>query len=129
MELLSRFLSPAEQRAVVQGLADGSVDVVIGTHRLLAQDVQFKMLGLLVVDEEQRFGVTHKEAVKRMAEGVDVLDAHGQPDPAHLGDGADGDQGPLHGQHAAGRPPAHPHLRGGAGSLCGQRGAAAGTPA
>ena len=84
VELLSRFLSPAEQRAVVQGLADGSVDVVIGTHRLLAQDVQFKMLGLLVVDEEQRFGVTHKEAVKRMAEGVDVLTLTASPIPRTL---------------------------------------------
>ncbi len=84
VELLSRFLSPAQQRAVVQGLADGSVDVVIGTHRLLAQDVQFKELGLLVVDEEQRFGVTHKEAVKRMAEGVDVMTLTASPIPRTL---------------------------------------------
>ena len=84
VELLSRFLSPAEQRAVVQGLADGSVDLVVGTHRLLAQDVQFKMLGLLVVDEEQRFGVTHKETVKRMAEGVDVLTLTASPIPRTL---------------------------------------------
>ncbi len=84
VEMLSRFLSPAQQRAVVQGLADGSVDVVIGTHRLLAHDVQFKQLGLLVVDEEQRFGVTHKEAVKRMAEGVDVLTLTASPIPRTL---------------------------------------------
>ena len=84
VELLSRFLSPAQQREVVQGLADGSVDVVIGTHRLLAQDVQFKQLGLLVVDEEQRFGVTHKEAVKRIAEGVDVLTLTASPIPRTL---------------------------------------------
>jgi transcription-repair coupling factor (superfamily II helicase) len=84
VELLSRFLSPAQQRAVVQGLADGSIDVVIGTHRLLAQDVQFKELGLLVVDEEQRFGVTHKEAVKRMAEGVDVMTLTASPIPRTL---------------------------------------------
>ena len=84
VELLSRFLSPAEQRKVVQGLADGSVDVVVGTHRLLAQDVQFKDLGLLVVDEEQRFGVTHKEAVKRLAEGVDVLTLTASPIPRTL---------------------------------------------
>jgi transcription-repair coupling factor (superfamily II helicase) len=84
IELLSRFLSPAQQREVVQGLADGSVDVVIGTHRLLAQDVRFKNLGLLVVDEEQRFGVTHKEAVKRMAEGVDVLTLTASPIPRTL---------------------------------------------
>jgi transcription-repair coupling factor (superfamily II helicase) len=84
VELLSRFLSPAQQRAVVQGMADGSVDLVIGTHRLLAQDVQFKQLGLLVVDEEQRFGVTHKEAVKRIAEGVDVLTLTASPIPRTL---------------------------------------------
>jgi transcription-repair coupling factor (superfamily II helicase) len=84
VELLSRFLSPAQQKAVVRGLGDGSVDVVIGTHRLLAQDVQFKELGLLVVDEEQRFGVTHKEAVKRMAEGVDVLTLTASPIPRTL---------------------------------------------
>ena len=84
VELLSRFLSPAQQRTVVQGLADGSVDVVVGTHRLLAQDVQFKELGILVVDEEQRFGVTHKEAVKRMAEGVDVLTLTASPIPRTL---------------------------------------------
>src|SRR3984957_8463833 len=84
VELLSRFLSPAQQRQVVHGLADGSVDVVVGTHRLLGQDVQFKDLGLLVVDEEQRFGVTHKEAVKRMAEGVDVLTLTASPIPRTL---------------------------------------------
>ena len=84
VELLSRFLSPAQQREVVQGLAEGTVDVVIGTHRLLAQDVQFKNLGLLVVDEEQRFGVSHKEAVKRIAEGVDVLTLTASPIPRTL---------------------------------------------
>ena len=84
VELLSRFLSPAQQKKVIEGLADGSVDVVIGTHRLLGQDVVFKQLGLLVVDEEQRFGVTHKEAVKRMAEGVDVLTLTASPIPRTL---------------------------------------------
>ncbi len=84
VKLLSRFLSPAQQREVVAGLADGSVDVVIGTHRLLAQDVRFKRLGLLVVDEEQRFGVSHKEAVKRITEGVDVLTLTASPIPRTL---------------------------------------------
>src|SRR5271166_2219961 len=84
VELLSRFLSPAQQRAVVPGLADGSVDVVIGTHRLLGADIAFKALGLLVIDEEQRFGVTHKEAVKRMAEGMDVLTLTASPIPRTL---------------------------------------------
>ncbi len=84
VELLSRFLSPAQQKKVVEGLADGSIDVVIGTHRLLGQDVVFKRLGILVVDEEQRFGVTHKEAVKRLAEGVDVLTLTASPIPRTL---------------------------------------------
>jgi len=84
VELLSRFLSPAQQRKVIEGLADGSVDVVIGTHRLLGTDVVFKRLGLLVVDEEQRFGVSHKEAVKRLTEGVDVLTLTASPIPRTL---------------------------------------------
>jgi transcription-repair coupling factor (superfamily II helicase) len=84
VELLSRFLSSAQQRKVIAGLADGSVDVVIGTHRVLGQDVAFKDLGLLVVDEEQRFGVTHKEAVKRLTEGVDVLTLTASPIPRTL---------------------------------------------
>ncbi|HXQ19978.1 MAG TPA: transcription-repair coupling factor [Acidimicrobiales bacterium] len=84
VELLSRFLSAASARTVVEGLADGSVDVVIGTHRLLATDIAFKALGLLVVDEEQRFGVSHKEAVKRMAAGVDVLTLTASPIPRTL---------------------------------------------
>ncbi len=84
VEMLSRFLSPAQAKKVVDAIADGSVDVVVGTHRLLAQDVRFKALGLLVVDEEQRFGVTHKEAVKRIAEGVDVLTLTASPIPRTL---------------------------------------------
>ncbi len=84
VELMSRFLSNAQARKVVDGLADGSVDVVVGTHRLLAQDIAFKDLGLLVVDEEQRFGVTHKEAVKRLTAGVDVLTLTASPIPRTL---------------------------------------------
>jgi transcription-repair coupling factor (superfamily II helicase) len=84
VELMSRFLSNAQARKVVDGLADGSVDVVVGTHRLLAQDIAFRDLGLLVVDEEQRFGVTHKEAVKRLTAGVDVLTLTASPIPRTL---------------------------------------------
>jgi len=84
VEMLSRFLTPAQARAVVAGLASGQVDVVIGTHRLLAGDVAFKDLGLLVVDEEQRFGVTHKEGIKHMAQGVDVLTLTASPIPRTL---------------------------------------------
>ncbi|HXJ66440.1 MAG TPA: DEAD/DEAH box helicase, partial [Actinomycetota bacterium] len=79
--MLSRFLSVAEQKEVVRGLTAGSIDVVIGTHRLLNSDVQFKDLGLLVVDEEQRFGVAHKERIKQMRAHVDVLTMTATPIP------------------------------------------------
>ncbi|HEX2024451.1 MAG TPA: transcription-repair coupling factor [Acidimicrobiales bacterium] len=84
VEVLSRFLTPAQAKRVVDGLADGSVDVVIGTHRLLSADVRFRDLGLLVVDEEQRFGVTHKEAIKRLRTNVDVLTLTATPIPRTL---------------------------------------------
>jgi len=84
VEMLSRFLTAAEARTVVDGLADGSVDLVIGTHRVLAADVRFKKLGLLVIDEEQRFGVSHKEAIKQITAGVDVLTLTASPIPRTL---------------------------------------------
>ena len=83
-EVLSRFLSNAEAKVVVEGLADGSVDVVIGTHRLLSGDLRFKDLGLLVVDEEQRFGVRHKESIKQLRADVDVLTLTATPIPRTL---------------------------------------------
>jgi transcription-repair coupling factor (superfamily II helicase) len=84
VEMLSRFLTPAQSKQVVDGMADGSVDIVIGTHRLLSGDITFKDLGLLVVDEEQRFGVTHKEAIKRLRTDVDVLTLTATPIPRTL---------------------------------------------
>jgi transcription-repair coupling factor (superfamily II helicase) len=84
VELLSRFRSPAEQKAVIAGLQAGAVDVVIGTHRLLSKDVAFKNLGLLVVDEEHRFGVAHKERIKALRTGVDVLAMTATPIPRTL---------------------------------------------
>ncbi|MGL5816915.1 MAG: DEAD/DEAH box helicase, partial [Phycicoccus sp.] len=81
---LSRFQTDAEARAVLAGLADGSVDVVIGTHRLLGKDVRFKELGLVVVDEEQRFGVEHKEQLKALRTSVDVLAMSATPIPRTL---------------------------------------------
>jgi transcription-repair coupling factor (superfamily II helicase) len=84
VEMLSRFLTPAQAKAVTDGMADGSVDVVIGTHRLLSQDIRFKNLGLLVVDEEQRFGVSHKEAIKKLRTDVDVLTLTATPIPRTL---------------------------------------------
>jgi transcription-repair coupling factor (superfamily II helicase) len=84
VEMLSRFLTPTQARQVVDGLADGSVDVVIATHRLLSGDLRFKDLGLLVVDEEQRFGVSHKEAIKKLRTDVDVLTLTATPIPRTL---------------------------------------------
>ena len=84
VEVLSRFLTAAQARAVVRGVAEGVVDVVIGTHRLLGSDVAFKDLGLLVVDEEQRFGVSHKEALKHLKASVDVLTLTATPIPRTL---------------------------------------------
>jgi transcription-repair coupling factor (superfamily II helicase) len=82
--MLSRFLSPAQQKEVVADVAAGRVDVVIGTHRLLGADVSFRDLGLLVVDEEQRFGVAHKERLKRFRAHVDVLTMTATPIPRTL---------------------------------------------
>lgn len=84
VELLSRFRSDAQQNAVLEGLQKGSVDVVIGTHRLLSKDVKYKDLGLLVIDEEQRFGVQHKEVIKQMKKNVDVLTLSATPIPRTL---------------------------------------------
>ena len=84
VELLSRFRPAAEQRQVLQGLAEGTVDIVIGTHRLLQADVRMHGLGLLVVDEEHRFGVGAKEALKRMRREVDVLTLTATPIPRTL---------------------------------------------
>ena len=84
VEVLSRFKTAAEQKQVLKQLKEGHIDVVVGTHRLLAKDVEFKDLGLLVVDEEQRFGVTHKEAIKRYKESVDVLTLTATPIPRTL---------------------------------------------
>jgi transcription-repair coupling factor (superfamily II helicase) len=84
VEVLSRFLTPGQARKVAQGLESGEVDIVIGTHRLLSGDVRFKRLGLLVVDEEQRFGVGHKEQIKQLRTGVDVLTLTATPIPRTL---------------------------------------------
>ena len=81
---LSRFQTDAEARATIERLADGSIDVVIGTHRLLSSDIRWKDLGLIVVDEEQRFGVEHKELLKRMRTDVDVLAMSATPIPRTL---------------------------------------------
>ena len=84
VEMLSRFRTPREQQEVLESLRSGGADVVIGTHRLLSKDVSFKDLGLLIVDEEQRFGVTHKERLKQMRHEVDVLTMTATPIPRTL---------------------------------------------
>ncbi len=84
VELLSRFRSTAEIKAALKDLQKGFVDIIIGTHRVLSQDVVFKDLGLLIVDEEQRFGVTHKEKIKKLKENVDVLTLTATPIPRTL---------------------------------------------
>jgi transcription-repair coupling factor (superfamily II helicase) len=84
VKALSRFQSDAEAKKVVAGLADGTVDLVIGTHRLLSNEIRFKDLGLVVVDEEQRFGVEHKEQLKKLRTAVDVLALSATPIPRTL---------------------------------------------
>lgn len=84
VEMLSRFQSPKEQKEILQGVATGTVDILIGTHRVLQKDVQFHELGLLVVDEEQRFGVAHKEKLKQFRKNLDVLTLTATPIPRTL---------------------------------------------
>ena len=84
VEVLSRFRTPARQREILEGAREGRVDVLIGTHRLLSRDVKFKDLGLLVVDEEQRFGVRHKERIKEIKRQVDVMTLSATPIPRTL---------------------------------------------
>ena len=84
VDVLSRFRTPREQRTALDGLTAGRVDVAVGTHRLLSQDVRFRDLGLLVIDEEHRFGVRHKERLKQMRRQVDVLTLTATPIPRTL---------------------------------------------
>lgn len=84
IDLLSRFRTPAQQKQTIAAVKSGEVDILIGTHRVLSKDIKFKDLGLLIVDEEQRFGVTHKEKIKQMKEDVDVLTLTATPIPRTL---------------------------------------------
>ena len=84
VELLCRLRTPAEQKKTIEGVRKGSVDIVIGTHRLLGKDISYKNLGLLIVDEEQRFGVTHKEKLKQIKNDIDVLTLTATPIPRTL---------------------------------------------
>lgn len=82
--LLSRFRSPQEQKTAIEAIRRGTIDLVVGTHRIISKDVLFKDLGLLIIDEEQRFGVKHKEALKKLKENVDVLTLSATPIPRTL---------------------------------------------
>lgn len=84
VEMLSRFRNETQQKKIVEDLSKGNVDLIIGTHRLLSKDVKFKDLGLLVIDEEHRFGVAHKEAIKQLKKNVDVLTLSATPIPRTL---------------------------------------------
>ena len=84
VDLLCRFRSPKEQKKTIEDLKKGAVDIVIGTHRVLSKDVEFKDLGLLIIDEEQRFGVKHKEQIKKMRNDIDVLTLSATPIPRTL---------------------------------------------
>lgn len=84
VDMLSRFRTPAQQKKTIESLQKGMVDVIIGTHRVLSKDVRFKNLGLLIIDEEQRFGVTHKEKIKQLKKNVDVLTLSATPIPRTL---------------------------------------------
>lgn len=84
VEMLSRFRTASQQKKITEGIENGTVDLVIGTHRILSKDVKFKDLGLLVIDEEQRFGVKHKEKIKQLKQNVDVLTLSATPIPRTL---------------------------------------------
>ena len=84
VDLMSRFRTPTDMKKTLEGLKKGYVDIVIGTHRILSKDVEFKSLGLLIIDEEQRFGVAHKEKIKQMKQNVDVLTLTATPIPRTL---------------------------------------------
>ncbi len=84
VDMLSRFKSPAQQKKVIENIRTGNVDVLIGTHRILSKDITFKDLGLLIIDEEQRFGVKHKESLKQLKKSIDVLTLTATPIPRTL---------------------------------------------
>lgn len=84
IDMISRFRTPTQQKGTIKAVKDGEVDILIGTHRILQKDIQFKDLGLLIVDEEQRFGVSHKEKIKKLKKNVDVLTLSATPIPRTL---------------------------------------------
>ena len=111
IDMISRFRSKAEQKATLEDLAAGKVEIVVGTHRLLSKDVQFRDLGLLVVDEEQRFGVAHKEKIKQLRKRVDVLTMTATPIPRTLEHVARRHPRHVNHRNAAEGPPGDPDQR------------------
>ena len=109
VEVLSRFRTSGQQKQILGELKSGKVDILIGTHRMLSKDVDFRDLGLLVVDEEQRFGVRHKEKIKQLKRQVDVLTLTATPIPRHPAYVHDGLARHVGDQHAPPGPVAHPH--------------------
>ena len=108
---MSRFQTTKEINETIKGLEDGSVDVVIGTHKLLNPKIKFKDLGLVIIDEEQRFGVEHKETLKALRTNVDVLSLSATPIPRTLEMACHRHPRNVHAGHAAGGSPAGAHLR------------------
>ncbi len=108
---LSRFRSAKEQAASLEALAKGEIDIVIGTHKLIQARVKFKNLGLVIVDEEHRFGVRHKERLKALRAEVDVLTLTATPIPRTLGDVARGSARLLGDRHRAAEAPGHQDVR------------------
>lgn len=84
VDLLCRFRTAAQQKKTIADLKKGQVDIVVGTHRVLSKDVEYKNLGLLIIDEEQRFGVVHKEKIKQLKKDIDVLTLTATPIPRTL---------------------------------------------
>src|SRR5204863_6176680 len=84
VELLTRYYAPKEQKEITRKLESGEIDIVVGTHRVLSKDINFKDLGLLIIDEEQRFGVGQKERLKQMKKAIDVLSMSATPIPRTL---------------------------------------------
>ena len=122
---LSRLVPAAEAKKTKEGLADGTIDIVIGTHALLAKSIEFKRLGLVIVDEEQHFGVAHKERLKALQGRRPCADPDRDADPAHAADGDVGPARPVGDPDPAGRPAGDPHLRHAVGRGGAARGAAA----
>jgi len=110
VESLSRFRSPKEQKQVIEGPEKGAVDIVIGTHKLLQGGIRFKDLGLVIIDEEHRFGVRHKERLKALRSEVDILTLTATPHPAHAQHAHVRPAGPLGHRHPARRAPPHQDL-------------------